>query len=284
MVKKLNSDFKVLEDKEFRKIATFIETKVGIKMPISKKLMLHSRLLSRLKALGLSSFLDYIDYIFSSEQIKNEESISLIDVITTNSTYFYREKNHFEYLTSNVIPDLLKKGISKINIWSAGCSSGDEAYSLLIEIEEFKRKNPEIKFDYSILATDISIKILQSAKKSVYSINALKEVSDELKKRYFIEESKTKPDYTVKPEFREKVHFQRLNLMEDNYGLSSKMDIIFCRNVLMYFDKATQEKVITQILKYIKDDGYLFLGHSETVCDKKFSLNMLTPTIYQKID
>ena len=279
-----NSSIKILEDEEFRKIASFVESKVGIKMPKSKKLMMQTRLHSRLKSLGLHNFSDYIEYVFSSEQTEKEEAVLLIDAITTNLTHFYREPNHFEYLLADVIPSLLNSGLSNLNIWSAGCSSGEEPYTLAMEVEEYKMANSKSIFDYSILATDVSTKVLEKARNAVYSINSVKNIPVNIKKKYFFKDNNIESsEVKVIPGICQKVQFQYLNLMDDVFCLKNEMDIIFCRNVLMYFDKTTQETVLKKIIKYLTKGGYLFLGHSETIYNMNLPLKMVAPTIFQKI-
>ena len=279
-----NSNLKILEDREFRKIASFVEDKVGIKMPDSKKLMMQSRLQSRLKALGLPSFQSYVNYVFSSEQTGNEEVILLIDAITTNLTHFYREPNHFNYMTTDAIPSLLKSGLTRLNIWSAGCSSGEEPYTLSMVTEEYKKANPDTWFDYSILATDVSTKVLQKARNAIYPMDSVKTIPMDIKKKYLLKgKDKEKPEVRIKPEIRQKVQFQRLNFMDDDFGLAKAMNIIFCRNVLIYFDKPTQEAVIKKFMKYLTKGGYLFLGHSETIFNMDLPLKTVAPTVFQKI-
>ena len=198
-----NSSIKILEDEEFRKIASFVESKVGIKMPKSKKLMMQTRLHSRLKSLGLHNFSDYIEYVFSSEQTEKEEAVLLIDAITTNLTHFYREPNHFEYLLADVIPSLLNSGLINLNIWSAGCSSGEEPYTLAMEVEEYKMANSKSIFDYSILATDVSTKVLDKASTAVYDMNAVAAIPKDIKQRYFLKsKNQLKPEARLKKEIR----------------------------------------------------------------------------------
>ena len=284
MIEKSNKNTKILEDEEFSKIATFIENKVGIKMPISKKLMLQSRLQKRLKALSLPSFTTYVDYVFSSDLTGEEEIVLLIDAITTNLTHFYREPNHFTYLTTDAIPYLLKSGINHFNIWSAGCSSGEEPYSLAITMEEYKKNNPNVCFDYSIFASDISTNVLQKAKEAVYTIDSVKNLPLGLEEKYFIKcDNSGKKEIKIKNEICQKVKFQRLNFMDEDYCLENSMNIIFCRNVLMYFDKTTQETVIQKFMKHLQKGGYLFLGHSENIFNMNLPLKNVALTVFQKI-
>ena len=284
MIEKSTKGLQILEDTEFKKIATFIENKVGIKMPMSKKLMMQSRLQARLKDLNLPSFESYVDYVFTSEFNAEEEVILLIDAITTNLTHFYRESNHFDYMTTHSIPALLKTGSSHLNIWSAGCSSGEEAYTLSIVLEEYKKNNLDKSFDYSIFATDISTKVLQKAKEAIYSLDSVKKLPAGVADKYFVPYNDSgKSLVKAKDEICQKIRFERLNLMEEDFCLENTMHIIFCRNVLMYFDKTTQERVIQKFMKYLLTGGYLFLGHSETIYNMDLPLVEVAPTIFQKI-
>ena len=222
-----------LTDSQFHKLSSFIHTNVGIKMPDEKRLMVQSRLTSRLKSLKMDNFDDYLKLAFSNTPEGNEEIALMINAVTTNLTNFFRENAHFEYLTNVVLPELAKKNEKKIELWSAGCSSGQEPYTLSIVMQEFMRKNPGKIEDYSILATDISSKVLDKAVDAVY------------------------PKTTQK-------------------------NAIFCRNVLIYFDKATQKSVIRKLLQHLVPGGYLFLGHSETIFGMELPLKTVGPTIFKK--
>lgn len=275
----------ILKDREFKKIAKFIESKVGIKMPDAKKLMMQSRLQVRLKALNLTSFDEYIDYVFSSEDAGTEETILMIDAMTTNLTEFYREATHFTFLSNTALPKLIGEGKKSFKVWSAGCSSGEEPYTLAMVFEEFIRTNPDPRIDYSILASDISTKVLQKAINAVYPLDSLNNIPLEIKKRYFLKGKNTeKPVVRLKPEIRNKVSFKRLNFMDEDFSVGPLMDIIFCRNVLIYFDKQTQEQVIRKFLRNLNRGGYLFLGHSETIFGMDLPLKTVSPTVFQKTE
>ena len=258
-----------LSDAQFHKIARFMEENVGIKMPESKKLMIQARLSSRLKALHFTNFNQYIDYVFANHKDGQEEMILMIDALTTNLTHFFRENTHFEYLTNSVLPEFHSKGIQKLDIWSAGCSSGEEPYTLSIVMNEFLRAHPRHFADFRILATDISTKVLTKAMNAVYAMSSVDKLSYDMKKKYFLRScNKEKALVRVKEEVRNRVTFQRLNFMDANYSQCGMKNIIFCRNVLIYFDKPTQEAVVRKLVNQLVPGGYLFLGLAQSSAQK----------------
>lgn len=273
-----------LSDEQFQKIANFIQTNVGIKMPEQKRIMVQSRLYSRLKELQIDNFDDYISYAFQKNAQGDEEIALMINVITTNLTSFFRENPHFEYMTSTALPELSQE-FQKIELWSAACSSGQEPYTLSIVMQEFMRTHKNSFTDFSILATDISSKVLDKAINAVYPMDEVENLSYDLKKRYFLRsKDKTNPLARVNKFTREKVIFERLNFMDDFYPIKTPKNIIFCRNALIYFDKQTQESVIRKLIEHLIPGGYLFLGHSETIFGMDLPLKTVGPTIFKKVD
>lgn len=272
-----------LTNDEFNKLSTFIYNESGIKMPPVKRIMLQSRLQKRLKELKMTTFKEYCDYIFSREGLNNE-IIHMLDVVSTNKTDFFREPVHFDFLTSNILPELLdsSKSYKNLKIWSAGCSSGEEPYTIAIVLFEYLEKHPG--FDFSILGTDISTKILQKAVDAVYKEERVEGIPYDLKKKYFLKsKDRENPSVKMGPMLRSKVHFDRLNFMDNSYSLRDMFDIVFCRNVLIYFDRETQEKVINKICTKIVSGGYFFLGHSESIMNMNVPLQQIKPTIYKRI-
>ena len=268
-----------LSEAEFTKLSKFIYSQYGIKMPPEKKIMLQSRLQKRLRALSIYSFKEYIDYVFGSNN--NEEVIHMMDVVSTNKTDFYREPTHFDFLRQTVLPKLneIKK---TIKIWSAGCSSGPEVYTLAIELSEFATNNHG--FDFSILGTDISTQMLKKAYAGIYPEDMVEIVPLDLKRKYLLKsKDRTKKLVRMNEHLRKKVKFQRLNFMDDPYAINEQFDIIFCRNVLIYFDRETQEKVINKLCNHLRVDGYFFLGHSESITNINVPLKQLRPTVYNRI-
>lgn len=275
---------KILSEAEFKKIASFIERNVGIKMPIEKKLMMQSRLNSRLKALKMESFKEYIDYIFSGKNTDDHELIMLIDAMTTNLTEFFREPQHFDYLRNVVLPGYAKQGRTSVKIWSAGCSTGQEPYTLAIVLSEFIRQNSSMLRGFSVLATDVSTQVLDKASAAVYDMQAVAAIPKDIKHRYFLKsKNEINPQVRLKQDIRNHVEFMRINFMDDDFGFRDTMQVIFCRNVLIYFDKPTQERVIKKFMNYLEPGGFLFLGHSETIFGMDLPLKTVAPTVFQRI-
>lgn len=272
-----------LNKKQFEKISTFINGNVGIKLPDEKLIMLQGRLYKRLKALNIKTFNEYIDFAFSKKDNKNE-IINLIDVICTNKTSFFREPIHFEFIKNNILPEYLERvnGNKYIKIWSAGCSSGEEAYSIAMAFQSFI--NTYIGFDYSILGTDISTQVLKKASDATYTEEKAIDIPVELKNNYILKsKDRNNPTIRITPEIRKKIKFQRLNLMDKMYNVKHIFDIIFCRNTLIYFERPIQELVINKLCKHLKHGGYLFIGHSESLFSMNVPLQYIKPTIYKKI-
>ncbi|GAH50688.1 unnamed protein product, partial [marine sediment metagenome] len=260
---------------DFNNLSNFIFTEYGIKMPKEKKIMLQGRLLKRLRALNMTKFSDYVDYVFSEEGQENEV-IHMIDVVSTNKTDFFREAVHFDFLNQQILPEYVENYSfgKQMKIWSAGCSSGEEPYTIAITLYEFKKNHPA--FDFHIHGTDVSSRILESAALAIYKEDTIEKIPVKIKKKYFLR-SKNRDNKTVRviKQLRDKVSFSLLNFMDNNYYVQKTFDVIFCRNVLIYFELETQESVINKLCRYLKDGGYFFLGHSETIIDKKVPLKQL---------
>lgn len=251
----------------FEKLSDFIYSECGIKMPISKRTMLEARLQKRLRVTGMSTFEQYCSFLFSPEGT-TRELVHMIDVVTTNKTDFFRESQHFDYLVEKVLPDLIKgkgAGIRRpLMIWSAACSSGQEPYTLAMVLDRFSRSRPG--FSFQILGTDISTRVLDIARNAVYDEESAEQIPQEYRRQYLLRSrDRSKGLVRIVPELRECVRFRRLNFMAEDFGMREKMDVIFCRNVLIYFDRKTQETVINRICGHLQQGGYLFTGHSETI-------------------
>jgi len=274
----------VLSEKDFMQLSRFIHSECGIKMPVPKKVMLEARLRKRLRAYGFESFEEYCDFLFSPEGLE-QERCSMIDVVTTNKTDFFREPKHFEYLVHNALPELMrlcgagtKRGLS---VWSAGCSTGEEPYTLAMVLSEFAACTPG--FNFSILATDISTAVLEKAVRGVYKEERAETVPLEHRRKYLMRsKDKVRGLVRVVPEVRALVKFRRLNFLEHDFGMRELQDIIFCRNVIIYFDKPTQEKVLTRLCKHLMPGGYLFMGHSETLSSLDLPLVSVGHMVYRK--
>jgi chemotaxis protein methyltransferase CheR len=268
-----------LSNEQFNKLSHIISTEYGIKMPVEKKIMLQCRLQKRLRDLNIDNFEEYFKMLFDKHG-NNGETTQMIDLVTTNKTDFFREPFHFEYLKEHLLPELEHK--INIRIWSAGCSSGEECYTLAIVIKEFQEEGH--KLDFQILGTDLSSKVLEKGVKAIYAEDKISMIPNELKHKYFLR-SKDRSIKSVKvvKDLRTKVSFRHLNFMNPDYDIKESFDLIFCRNVLIYFERLTQEKVINSLCKKLNYGGYLFLGHSESIIGMNVPLVQLKPTIYKKI-
>lgn len=276
-----------LSDTEFRRLSEFISNYTGIKMPREKKIMLEGRLRKRLRKLSMNSFSQYIEYLFSDQGMETE-LLNMIDVVTTNKTDFFREPGHFDFMIQNALPQLIAtmgSGIGeKLMIWSAGSSTGEEAYSIAMTIEEFGEKYPGFKLSYRILATDICTEVLETGHRGIYSEDKAENIPLVLRKKFLLRsKDPRRREIRILPKLREHVKFRRLNFLDEDFGFREHMDIIFCRNVIIYFDKPTQKKILKKLTDYLKPGGFLFIGHSETLLEMDLPLQLIAPTIYRRI-
>ncbi len=274
-----------MSDRVFHRLSKFIHSKLGIKVPPVKKTMLEARLRKRLRHLGIRSYDEYCDYLFSPEGLQDELH-HMIDVVTTHKTDFFREPVHFDYLAQKALPALLSKdfpgGGKRLVVWSAGCSTGEEPYSIAVVLSEVSRKLK--RFQFLVLATDVSRQVIETGRTGIYEEEKIEPVPLPLRKKYFLKSrDRSKRLVRVVPGLRAKVIFRQLNFMEDYLDLREPLHIIFCRNVIIYFDRKTQEMIINKILRPLTRGGYVFLGHSETIHGLDVPLVPVAPTIYQKI-
>lgn len=269
-----------MSDQEFARLSDLFYNHTGITLPHTKKNMLTSRLMKRLKTLGLRCFGEYYDYIVGEG--RDSEFLNAVDMVSTNKTEFFRESNHFAYLKETALPDMVtlraSQGKKKIEIWSAGCSSGEEVYSLAMTAGEFLGN---YSFQFLITGTDISHRMLEKARRAVYSRPEIQGIPPELLRKYFLRGTRSQSGYyRVVPELRSKVNIQHLNLMGDSWSMQP--DVIFCRNVMIYFDHETRNRLINRFYSRLSKDGYLFIGHSETLHGMKTDFRLVVPTIYRK--
>ncbi|KQW24219.1 chemotaxis protein CheR [Rhizobium sp. Root274] len=270
-----------LSARNFDLLSRYIYDYSGIKMPVTKKTMLEGRLRRRLRFVGIDGLNEYCDYLFKDGGIESE-AIHLIDVVTTNKTDFFREPTHFDHLTNKALPDLVAKGHRRLRIWSSACSIGAEPYTLAMVIEDFSQANGGP--DYSILATDLSTDVLRVAKRGIFSTAMIEPVDRERRKRYVMEpRDPARGEVRIHPKLRAKVGFARLNLMDTSYSVGDAMHVIFCRNVLIYFDKKTQEKVLSRLCDKLVSGGYLYVGHSETITGFALPVRQVANTVFQKV-
>ncbi len=273
---------KTLSDIDFKKLSDFIYFNYGIKLPIAKKVMLQSRLNARLRANNIDSYKAYTEFVLSGKG-GEAEIINMVDLVSTNKTDFYRESAHFDFMKEVVLPEHFEQFSERtFRVWSSASSSGEEAYTVAFVINEYLEGKR--KFDYQIFGTDISTRILDKARTAVYPMERVDIVPLAQKKKYLLKGKDTSnPQVRIIPEIRSKTSFQRLNLMDENYDVPGVFDVIFCRNVLIYFDRETQEKVISKLCRHLRKGGYFFLGHSESITGYDLPLKQLRPTMFQKI-
>lgn len=266
-----------LSNNEFQKVAQTVYRVCGIDLKQGKEALVRARLMKRLRLLEMSSFKEYLQYIESNEG--SRELGAMIDVMTTNKTSFFREDDHFNYFSDTILPELNKTRKKRMRFWSAACSSGEEPFSLAIVLEE---KLPDLKSrDVRILATDISTNILEKACRAVYDDAALTDLQSASLRKYFVKVGNNPAVYQVKENVRQLVKFAMLNLM-DPWPMKGRFDVIFCRNVMIYFDKPTQQKLINRFWDVMEPGGYLFVGHSEGLSAISHKFKYLRPATYRK--
>ncbi len=279
---KNNDSIPRLTDQDYRRLAEFVTNNWGIKLPPAKKVMLEGRLRRRLTALKMTTYKEYCDYLFNSDN-HQAEALEMIDFVSTNKTDFFRESDHFRFLQETVLPALIERHANlNLQLWSAGCSSGEEPYTLAMVIRDFQRENRS--FPVRILASDISARVLQQAKMAIYKEDKIAPIPFDLRKKYLLR-SKDHKNKVVRfvPEIRNMIDFARVNLMQlENYNIGSPFHIIFCRNVIIYFDRENQERLVQNFYDRLEPEGYLFMGHSEALPGLKVPFKTVAPMVYQK--
>jgi chemotaxis protein methyltransferase CheR len=273
-----------ISNADFGRLRRLIYEQSGINLSPDKKTMLELRIKRRLRSLNLTSYAQYCEYLFARHG-QEEEIVHLIDVVTTNKTDFFREAGHFEFLVQKALPDLMARNRSGRHLlaWSAGCSTGEEPYTLAMVLNEYGLAHPG--FQFGVLATDISTAVLAKANLGVFNCDAVRPVPPDLRRKYFMRNRD--PDSNllrVVPELRQRVEFRRLNFMDTDFGLTEKADVIFCRNVIIYFDRPTQEHILQKLTRHLVPGGYAFVGHAETLHDMDVPLVPIAPALYRKVD
>ncbi|MFC1490091.1 CheR family methyltransferase [Candidatus Latescibacterota bacterium] len=264
-----------LTDRQYNKLSDLIYKTAGINLGDNKKELVHARLCKVIRKRKISGFSEYISIL---ENDKTEEELTnLLDSIATNVTHFFRENKHFEFLAEN-IKDRGYNG--NLRIWSAGCSSGEEPYSLAITLfEHILNQSSPLP---TIVATDISTKILSRAVNGVYPMKSVDTLDKSMLRKYFLKGNKSNQGIVkVKKEVSKIVDFKRLNLME-HFSFNPKFDVIFCRNVMIYFDNQTREKLVKKFYDVLNPGGFLIIGHSESLNGVTHPYNYVKPTIYRK--
>ena len=274
-----------LSPRDFTRLAQFIEGYSGIKMPPTKATMVEGRLRKRVRAAGLSSVSEYCRYLFDQDGLETE-SVHVIDAVTTNKTEFFREPEHFRVLDKTVLPEINNSrrvnAKSPLKIWSAACSTGAEPYTLAMVVADFGRKASG--FYASILGTDLCTEVLDASLLGVYTEAMIAPVPRDMQSRYLMR-AKDSSRHVVRivPELRAMTSFARLNLIATSYPVPRDMDVIFCRNILIYFDKPMQEAVLNRLCVHLRPGGYLFLGHSESLAGFQLPLKPIGNTVFRRV-
>jgi len=274
-----NREFDFSDD-NFERIRQFVSEHTGIVLTNAKKNMVYGRLSKRLRKGRFASFTDFCDAIEDGDEHEQE---FLINAITTNLTAFFRENHHFEFLANTVIPELVKeKGRNKrLRIWSAGCSTGEEPYSIAMTLKESLPNFDQ--WDVKILATDLDANVLEHGKRGVYTAERIEGLSPERAKRWFKRGSGDNAEMVkVRDELKEMISFKRLNLLHE-WPMKGPFDFMFCRNVVIYFDKPTQKILFARYEKILKPRAYMFIGHSESLYKVNTDFESMKHTTYRKI-
>jgi chemotaxis protein methyltransferase CheR len=266
-----------LKEEEYQRFCTLIYDESGISLGNQKHSLLASRLSKRLRDLGLATFTEYYEMLI--EDKTGEEFTRMLDLISTNKTDFFREPKHFDFLRERIVPELA--GAKRIRIWSSACSSGEEPYTIAMTL--YDGIQSPAQWDIKILASDLSTRVLAKAAAGTYDEERVRAVPPDTVKRHFLRGRGESADLIkVKPHLMEMIHFQRMNLMDDRFPIKTPLDLIFCRNVMIYFDHPTQETLVNKFHHYLKPGGYLFIGHSESLQWVKHPFEAVAPTIYRK--
>jgi chemotaxis protein methyltransferase CheR len=273
-----------LSRRDFARLAEFVQGYSGIKMPPSKMTMVEGRLRRRVRETGAADITEYCRYLFDRGGLAEEE-VNLIDAVTTNKTEFFREPEHFRVLATIVLPELAAArrvdARAPVRLWSAACSTGAEPYTLAMVLGEFSRAAPG--FHASILATDLCAEVLRTAVLGIYPDSMAKPIPPDLRQRYLLRaRNRSRAVVRIVPELRSQAQFARLNLMDTAYPIEHDMDVIFCRNILIYFDKPTQEAVLAHLCEHLRPGGYLFLGHSESIAGLRLPLRHVGHTVFHR--
>ena len=273
-----------ISSRDYSRLRELVYDEAGINLGSQRKTMLEGRIRRRLKDLAIHSYGEYCDYLFSGAGLR-DELVHLIDVVTTNKTDFFREPRHFEFLTATVAPEFLASNAARrpLLVWSAACSTGEEPYTLAMVLSEYGLTHPG--FAFRMIATDISTTVLKKAGLGIYSTAAVRPVPQSLKVKYFMRgRERSLERVRVVPELRRLIEFRHLNFMDSDYGIPEKFDAIFCRNVIIYFDRPTQQSIPKKITRYLLPGGYLFVGHAETLHELDLPVTPIAPALYRRID
>lgn len=263
----------------FAELSDYIQKTAGIRMPPEKRVMLQARLQKRMRKLGHKSYDSYVRYVFSAEGTRLELQ-SMIDAVTTNKTDFFREPYHFDYLIEQGLPALVSRFGPRLRFWSAPCSKGHEVYTLAMVLAEYAQR--QRGFDFEILGSDLSGFAIDVARRAVYPHHEIEPVPMPLRKKYLMR-SKDADENLVRiaPELRHHTRYKHMNFMDEKYHVGEKFHVIFCRNMLIYFDPPTQEQVVNRLARHLHPGGLFLTGHAESLGRIRTPFVALEPTIYQ---
>lgn len=266
-----------ISDQDFKKFSDLVYQKTGINLHYGKKQLLQSRVNKILRKRNIASYKDYYKLIVDDES--SQELVDFINLISTNVTHFFREEKHFEFMKTIWYQHQIKQKNNKVDIWSAACSSGEEPYSIAIQLNELFDAQ---KTNISILASDISTKVLNLAKNGIYPYSRVENLPQHIVRKYFQKGIKNGEGFVrIKNNIKSQISFQSINLIEPFQGVK-EFDIVFCRNVMIYFDTITKQHIVNRLTAHIKPGGYLFIGHSESLNGLSTGLRYVQPAIYQK--
>jgi len=273
-----------LTDRDHQRVARYVAEVAGIQLPRGKRSLIEGRLRKRQRALKLASLKAYIDYALDGHE-QTDERIHLVDAITTNKTDFYREDGHFRTLRAEIEQTWAPRRAAgwgrPLRLWSAGCSTGEEPYTLAMEMLELRRAYPGFKFE--ILATDISLSCLDTGRRGIYPHRRIEPIPLDLRRRYLLRSrDRTRDLVKMAPEVRETVRFESFNLLTDAYEFRAPFDVVFCRNVMIYFDQNDRAEITRRFAHALSSDGLLFIGHSETLGERGHAFEQIVPTVYRK--
>lgn len=276
-----------ISDRDFRRLADLIGSHCGNVVSEGKRVMLETRLGKRVRALGLESLDAYCAYVHTS-QGRNEWP-NLIDVITTHKTDFFREPAHFDFLVSSALPELSQTSGAGIRrpllVWSAACSTGEEPYTLALVLSRYAEQIAPDHYDFRIEASDISGAVLETARRAIYSEQATRIIPERLRRKYILRsKDRSRKLVRIAPEIRARVEFRQRNLMDSRYDFRNPLDVVLCRNVMIYFDRATQQTILSRISRSLGPGGYLLMGHSESLNGLDLPLIPVAPTVYRRRD
>ena len=272
-----------LSPENFKRLANYVTQELGIKMPEAKSRMIQSRLLPRVNQLGLASIDEYTEYFFGSAHA--DERQAFINAMTTNKTDFFRESSHFDFLKRTVLPELggNRADGNRFKAWCAGCSSGEEPYSLAMVLSEYALEHPG--FEFAILGTDVSTGVLEHARTGIYREEQVAAVPDKLRRKYVRRgHGGSEGLVRISPELRRNITWHQLNFLDAEYPIKDVFDVVFFRNVMIYFDPSTQQAVLNKICRYLPPGGYLFVGHSESVAGLDVPLTHAGIAVFRKKD